>query len=85
MILFGKIEVVTMKSLLTFIVIVFEIWRLYSFLEDPTAHITVASSSVTVDAGDFVAELSVTGDYQKTYMIFGGSYFKNKNLINPIV
>jgi len=83
--LFGKIEVFTMKSFLTFIVIVFAIWRLYSFLEDPTAHITVASSSVTVDAGDFVAELSVTGKYQKTYMLFGGSYFKNKNLINPIV
>ena len=74
-----------MKSFLTFLVIVFAIWRLYGFLKDPTEHITVASSSVTVDAGDFVAELSVTGEYKKTYMIFGGSYFKNKNLINPIV
>ena len=79
------IEAFTMKSLLTLIVIVFAIWGLYSFLNDPTEHITVASSSVTVDAGDFVAELSVTGEYKKTYMLFGGAYFKNKNLINPIV
>ena len=83
--LFGKLEVVTMKSFLTFILIVFAIWRLYGFLKDPTEHITVASSSVTVDAGDFVAELSVTGEYKKTYMLFGGTYFKNKELISPIV
>jgi len=84
MILFGKLEVFTMKSLLTFIVIVFAIWHLYGFLKDPTEHITVASSSVTVDAGDFVAKLSVTGEYKKTYMIFGGSVFKDKHLISPI-
>ncbi len=84
MIHFGKLEVFTMKALLTLFVIVVATWNLYSFLKDPTEHITVASSHVTVDAGDFVAELSVTGEYKKTYMIFGGSYFKNKHLISPI-
>ena len=82
--LFGKLEVVTMKSFLTFILIVFAIWRLYGFLKDPTEHITVASSSVTVDAGDFVAKLSVTGEYKKTYMIFGGTHFKDKQFIRSI-
>ena len=84
MIPFGKLEVFTMKTLLTLIVIVFAIWRLYGFLKDPTEHITVASSTVTVDAGDFVAELSVTGEYKKTYMIFGGTYFKDKQFIRSI-
>ena len=40
---------------------------------------------VTVDVGDYKAEFLAFLEFQKTYMIFGGGYYQNKNLINPIV
>ena len=40
---------------------------------------------VIVDVGDYKAEFLAFLEFQKTYMIFGGGYYQNKNLINPIV
>jgi len=40
---------------------------------------------VTVDVGDYQANFLAFLEFQKTYMIFGGGYYQNKNLINPIV
>ena len=40
---------------------------------------------MTVDVGDYKAKFLAFMEFQKTYMIFGGGYYQNKNLINPIV
>jgi hypothetical protein len=74
-----------MKVLISLAILILIAWGVYGYINDPTSHITVSGNSVMVDAGDFTAELSVTGDYKNTYMLFGGEYFKNKNLVNPIV
>jgi hypothetical protein len=39
---------------------------------------------VTVDAGDYDLKFEALREYQKTYMLFGGSYSKDKSSINPI-
>jgi len=48
-------------------------------------NITMTGNSVTVDAGNFISELTVIGDYRETYMLFGGEHFENKNLVTPII
>ena len=47
-------------------------------------NIRVRGNKVIVDAGNFEAVLSVTGEYLQTHMVFGGSYFQEKNLVNPV-
>ena len=48
-------------------------------------NITIEGDVVTVDVGDYKAKFLAFMEFQKTYMIFGGGYYQNKNLINPIV
>ncbi len=48
-------------------------------------NITIEGDVVTVDVGDYKANFLAFLEFQKTYMIFGGGYYQNKNLINPIV
>ena len=48
-------------------------------------NITIEGDVVTVDVGDYKAKFLAFLEFQKTYMIFGGGYYQNKNLINPIV
>ena len=48
-------------------------------------NITIDGDTVTVDVGDYEAKFLAFLDFRKTYMLFGGGYFQNKNLINPIV
>ncbi len=48
-------------------------------------NISIEGDVVTVDVGDYKAKFLAFLEFQKTYMIFGGGYFQNKNLINPIV
>ncbi|MDP3963331.1 MAG: hypothetical protein Q8Q39_02435 [bacterium] len=54
------------------------------FIRDPLNHIAVENNSVTVDAGDYDVKFSYSGDFQETYMIFGGQYYSDENMINPI-
>jgi hypothetical protein len=48
-------------------------------------NVTIEGEVVTVDVGDYKAKFLAFLEFQMTYMIFGGGYFQNKNLINPIV
>ncbi len=47
--------------------------------------ITMETEVVTYDEGDYGEKLLSSEEFQNTYMLFGGGYFKNENLINPIV
>ena len=74
-----------MKAILKLAVIAVAAFGLYNYFGNGSfENVTVAGEVVAVDAGNFVAEFSISGNFRKTYMIFGGGYFKNKNLINPI-
>jgi hypothetical protein len=54
------------------------------FTDDLPEHITIEGDSVTVDAGDYDVRFEALKEFQKTYMLFGGSYYKDKIPINPI-
>ena len=74
-----------MKAILKLAVIALAAFGLYNYFGNGSfENVTVAGEVVAVDAGNFVAEFSISGNFRKTYMIFGGGYFKNKNLINPM-
>ncbi len=46
--------------------------------------ITIETEVVTYDEGDYGAKLLSSREFQNTYMLFGGGYFEDKNLMNPI-
>ena len=83
-----------MKAFSTLVLIVLVASGIYSYLNDNSLylpftdglpeHITVEGDSVTVDAGDYDVRFEGLREYQKTYMIFGGGYSKDKSSINPI-
>ncbi len=54
------------------------------FADDLPEHITIEGDSVTVDAGDYDVTFEAFREYQKTYMLFGGGYSKDKSSIHPI-
>ena len=83
-----------MKAFFTLVLIVFVAFGVYNYLnnhllsihfsDDLPKHITVEGDSVTVDAGDYDVRFEALREYQKTYMLFGGGYSKDKSSINPI-
>ncbi len=74
-----------MKAILKLAVIALGAFGLYNYFSNGSfENVTVTGDAVVVDAGNFISEFSISGEFQKTYMVFGGGYFKNKNLINPI-
>ena len=74
-----------MKAVFILVVVVLVALGLYNhFIKDPLKNIVIEDDAVTVDVSDYVAKFSVSREFQETYMIFGGSYLKNKKLINPI-
>ena len=74
-----------MRSILNFVVIALIAFGIYKYLgDDSFENVTVQGDAVAVDAGNFVAEFSISGGFERTLMLFGGGYFKDSNLINPI-
>ena len=83
-----------MKAFFTLVLIVLVALGVYHYLnnhllsihfaDDLPEHITIEGDSVTVDAGDYDVKFEALREYQKTYMLFGGSYSKDKSSINPI-
>ena len=83
-----------MKAFFTLVLIVIVASGVYNYLNDNLLsihftdglpeHITIEDDSVTVDAGDYDLKFEALREYQKTYMLFGGSYSKDKSSINPI-
>jgi len=74
-----------MKAILKLAVVAFGAFGLYHYFSSGSfENVSQADDVVAVDAGNFVVEFSISGEFQKTYMVFGGGYFENKNLINPI-
>ncbi len=83
-----------MKAFFTLLLIVVVALGVYNYLNDNSLyipftdnlpeHITVEGDSVTVDAGDYDVKFEASREYQKTYMLFGGGYSKDKSSINPI-
>ena len=75
-----------MKFIFTLIVIALAVSGIYNyFIKDSLEHIMVGGDAVSVDAGDYVVKFLLSGEFRKTYMLFGGEYFTEKSLINPIV
>ena len=83
-----------MKAFFTLVLIVVVALGVYNYLntnllsihftDDLPEHITIEGDSVTVDAGDYDVKFEALREYQKTYMLFGGSYSKDKSSIHPI-
>ena len=83
-----------MKAFFTLVLIGLVALGVYNFLNDNSPftlftddlpeHITVEGDSVTVDAGDYDVRFEPVREYQKTYMLFGGGYSKDKSSISPI-
>ena len=83
-----------MKAFFTLVLIVVVAVGVYNYLNDQPfytpftddlpEHITIEGDSVTVDAGDYDVKFEASREYQKTYMLFGGGYSKEKSSINPI-
>jgi len=83
-----------MKAFFTLVLIGLVASGVYNYLNDNSPftlftdgfpeHITVEGDSVTVDAGDYDVRFEPVREYQKTYMLFGGGYSKDKSSINPI-
>jgi len=83
-----------MKAFFTLVLIVVVAFGVYNYLNNHLLsihftdglpeHITIEGDSVTVDAGDYDLKFEALREYQKTYMLFGGSYSKDKSSINPI-
>ena len=83
-----------MKAFFTLVLIVLVALGVYNYLNNHLLsihftdglpeHITIEGDSVTVDAGDYDLKFEALREYQKTYMLFGGSYSKDKSSINPI-
>ncbi len=83
-----------MKAFVTLVLIVVVALGVYNYLNDNSLsteltddlpeHITIEGDSVTVDAGDYDVNFEASREYQKTYMLFGGGYSKDKSSINPI-
>lgn len=42
------------------------------------------NNTITIRTDDLNAEFDITGEFNERYVLFGGGYFKGKNLINPI-
>jgi len=75
----------TMKTVLTLVVVGLVAASSYNyFYSDSLQHITIEGDAVTVDVGDYEVTFVASRKFQKTYMLFGGTYFRNKNLIQPI-
>ena len=75
-----------MKAVFAVIVIALAALGFYNrFVKDPLKHITVENDMVTIDADDYVVKFSASEEFQETYMLFGGEYFKDKKLISPII
>jgi len=83
-----------MKAFFTLVLVAVVALGVYNYLKDNSLyapftadfpeHITVEGDSVTVDAGDYDVKFEASREYQKTYMLFGGGYSKDKSSINPI-
>jgi len=83
-----------MKAFFTLVLIVVVAFGVYNYLNNHLLsihfadalpeHITIEGDLVTVDAGDYDLNFEALREYQKTYMLFGGSYSKDKSSINPI-
>ena len=74
-----------MKAIFILVVLVLVALGVYNyFIKDPLKHITIENDAVTIDAEDYLAKFSVSREFRETYMLFGGEYFKDKKLINPI-
>jgi len=83
-----------MKAFFTLVLILVVALGVYNYLNNHLLsihfadafpeHITIEGDSVTVDAGDYHVKFGALREYQKTYMLFGGSYSKDKSSINPI-
>jgi len=83
-----------MKAFFTLVLIVVVALGVYNYLNNHLLsihftdglpeHITIEGDSVTVDAGDYDVRFEALREYQKTYMLFGGGYSKDKSSINPI-
>ena len=83
-----------MKAFFTLVLILVVALGVYNYLNNHLLsihfadafpeHITIEGDSVTVDAGDYDVKFEALREYQKTYMLFGGSYSKDKSSINPI-
>ncbi len=82
-----------MKAFFTLVLIVIVASGVYNYLNDNLLsihftdglpeHITIEGDSVTVDAG-YDVKFEALREYQRTYMLFGGSYSKDKSSMNPI-
>ena len=74
-----------MDAVFKIIVVVLVVSGLYYHLNaDSHENVIIEGDAVTVDVVDYVAKFSVSGEFQDTYMLFGGSDFRNKKLISPI-
>ncbi len=89
-----------MNAIFKFIFIVLVVSGLYHYSAQPSSepladnshelgndsyeNIIIDGDTVTVDVVDYVANFWVSGEFQDTYMLFGGSYSGNIRLINPV-
>ncbi len=83
-----------MKAFFTLVLLVVVALGVYNYLNDNSLyahftddfpeHITIEGNSVAVDAGDYDVKFEGLREYQRTYMLFGGSYSKDNGSINPI-
>jgi len=74
-----------MKTFFVLVVIGLVVFGFYYFSKSgPLENIKVENNTVTVNTGNSVVQFLILGDFQNTYMLFGGEYFKNKKIANPI-
>ncbi len=74
-----------MKAFLALVVIGLIVVGSYSYFKIVSlGTITITTEVVTYEAGDYGAKLLDSREFQNTYMLFGGGYFEDKNLMNPI-
>ncbi len=55
------------------------------FTSSSVENVSMDDDGLTVDVGDYEARFSVSRDFQGSYMLFGGGYFEDEGVINPIV
>ena len=54
------------------------------FVRNPLKHTTIEKDAVAVDMGEYTVKFSAVKEFRETYMLFGGEYYNDKKLINPI-
>lgn len=74
-----------MRAFLFLLIIALVVFGYFYYSDNGASeNVRIEGDTVIVDAGNFEARFSTTGEFLETYMIFGGGYFSDKNLANPV-